>query len=384
MVDYILDWLNLITFLFLYTQMVLCFVLNAISLSFIIYSRAFTPINLLIINLSIADILYSSLIPFYSRQFSNDVVSQSELGCRLSFILDVASMLVNVFTVAALTLERYFCLREYKIAENDKSKLTIVIIYIIVLWTLAIGFSMPKTLSIVQIYQNDTGTFACGSLLPQSHEQVFTIAKWIIAFALPYVIIIVFSILLLKFLKEWSAKSKLLHGFNRRPKSFKLNPVNLKIGANKNSVPKTPKNESAMLCESIIPKDASIESSNYQIQSNKKKEFFKCFIMTKNKPSISETVVLRVHTKTSRLTMIKRRTTRFVLAVAISFLCAWSPLWIFQIVITFTETQSLFLKLMSNLTLIIVYLGGVINPLLYMILTHNFREFFSDKIKKVF
>lgn len=118
---------------------------------------------------------------------------------------------MNVFTVAALTLERYFCLREKKMVENDKKKITIVIIYIIALWTFAITFSMPKTLSIIEVYQNETDTVTCGSSLAQSHEEVYTIAKWIIAFALPYVIIIVFSTLLLKFLREWSARSKLLH-----------------------------------------------------------------------------------------------------------------------------------------------------------------------------
>ena len=103
------EWANLLNFEFwqfwqlftkvsLYTQMMLCFILNSVSLIFMIYSRVFTPINILIINLAIADILYSSCIPYYLRQFNDEdeAVSQSEFGCRLSFILDVTCMIVSL------------------------------------------------------------------------------------------------------------------------------------------------------------------------------------------------------------------------------------------------------------------------------------------------
>ena len=245
--------------------------------------------------------------------------------------------------------------------ENDKSKCSIVFIYIIILWVFSIGFSMPKTLSIIEIFNNETQTYMCSSLFDQSHEEIYTIAKWIIAFALPYSIIILFSGLLLKFLKEWSARAKLLHNNTKKPKNF--TPF---------SVPST--NESIS------------HNKNQSEHSNRSKIFLSSFIIwkksTRNKSY--QTVVVKKHVKESRTTKIKRRTTRFVLAVAISFLCAWSPLWVFQIVVTFSESQSFFLKLMSNLTLVIVYLGGVINPLLYMILTNNFREFFSSLLKKIF
>jgi hypothetical protein len=37
---------------------------------------------------------------------------------------------------------------------------------------------------------------------------------------------------------------------------------------------------------------------------------------------------------------------------------------------------------MNNVNLMVVYLGGSLNPLLYMILTQNFREFISKVFKK--
>ncbi len=91
-----INFLNKITTVILYIEMVFCFILNLTSLSCIIYTKAFTSINMLVINLAIADILYACGIPFYVRQFSESVyVTQSVLGCRISFTLDVTSMIVS-------------------------------------------------------------------------------------------------------------------------------------------------------------------------------------------------------------------------------------------------------------------------------------------------
>jgi hypothetical protein len=90
-----LSILNLTTIVILYVQMALCFVLNIISVTFIVVvSKSYNPISLLIINLAISDILYSSCVPYYVRQFSGGVISQT--GCRVAFILDVTCMIVNI------------------------------------------------------------------------------------------------------------------------------------------------------------------------------------------------------------------------------------------------------------------------------------------------
>ena len=88
--------LNIFTTVILYSEMALCFTLNFISFSCIIYRRQLTAINLLVLNLGIADMLYACGIPFYVRQFSNSkVLTHTILGCRLSFLLDVSCMIVS-------------------------------------------------------------------------------------------------------------------------------------------------------------------------------------------------------------------------------------------------------------------------------------------------
>lgn len=90
--------LNIFTTVILYSEMALIFTLNFISFSCIIYRRQMTAINLLVLNLGIADMLYACGIPFYVRQFSNTkVLTHSILGCRLSFLLDVSCMIVSYY-----------------------------------------------------------------------------------------------------------------------------------------------------------------------------------------------------------------------------------------------------------------------------------------------
>ena len=87
---------NIFTIILLYLEMVLCISLNLISVVSIFYRKVCTSIDILVINLAIADILYSCGIPFYLRQFSDPKsFSQTIFGCRISFIFDVTSMIVS-------------------------------------------------------------------------------------------------------------------------------------------------------------------------------------------------------------------------------------------------------------------------------------------------
>lgn len=124
-----------------------------------------------------------------------------------------------MFTVSALTIERYTCLKEKSLNPNDACKKRVIFIYIVVLWVSAVGFSLPKALSIVEkTYKSNNGTetiVQCESTFDQSYEVVYTISKWIVAFLLPYGLIIFFSCCLLRFLTKWSNRSKRLHQTNR-------------------------------------------------------------------------------------------------------------------------------------------------------------------------
>jgi len=76
------------------------------------------------------------------------------------------------------------------------------------------------------------------------------------------------------------------------------------------------------------------------------------------------------------LNVYKRRATTLVLLIIISFFVLWSPLWILQLYDTFNERgPTPYIQILNFLTLVFVYANGLLNPLLYLILTQNFRDY---------
>lgn len=76
------------------------------------------------------------------------------------------------------------------------------------------------------------------------------------------------------------------------------------------------------------------------------------------------------------LNIYKRRATTLVLLIIISFFVLWSPLWILQLYDTFNERgPTPYIQILNFITLVFVYANGLLNPLLYLILTQNFRDY---------
>ena len=90
-----MNMIDLITVICLYSQMTLSIILNMIVVMYILINRFFAPINILILNLAVSDLMYASTIPFYVSQFMPQPVSQTQLGCRISLLIDWTSMIVS-------------------------------------------------------------------------------------------------------------------------------------------------------------------------------------------------------------------------------------------------------------------------------------------------
>ena len=98
-------YIDIVTIVCLYIQMVLTVILNLTVVCYIVLTKAFSPINLLILNLVISDLFYAGGIPFYVRQFMPGPVSQTETGCRISLLIDWMSMIVSLLLQASTRLK---------------------------------------------------------------------------------------------------------------------------------------------------------------------------------------------------------------------------------------------------------------------------------------
>ena len=291
-----------ITIISLYVEMVLCYIMNILSATSIICTKSFTTINIIILNLAIADCLYAGLIPFYVRQYQQlkgISINQTKFGCKISLLLDVMCMIVIVLTVMALTIERYGFVTSKNVTTKNSKKIRekYTVFFMLLIWIVAFSFACAKTFWIENFYYQEAESFSCRSTLDKNYELAFTILLWFLAFVFPYIVIILTSGFLIFFLGKWSNLSNLNITYNR--------------------------------CQSY------------------------------------------------RRQKIKRKSIKFVLLVVFWFLVTWLPLWIYQSIVLLTNNSSIIFMVFNSYTNISVYLGGVLNPILFMILTEHFRGFFS-------
>lgn len=250
-----------------------------------------------------------------------------------------------MFTIAGLTLERYMFVKQKKIDQNDREKKRVFLLGLGILWLLAICFALIYSLFIKLVRHDDADQETCGSSMSARSQAVYTILKWLLTFVLPYSLIIIFSILLLLFLHKWSKKAKLMHGQSKHSKP-----------------------NASQLAETSPSRSLVNTSTQSQVVDEQTK------MITKKKKENANNSIAQMHMR------IKRKSTRFVLAVVFSFLLCWFPFWSQQIFYLFTSYESIWLMIWNHVAIMIVYLQGVIDPLLFMLLTENFRNYLKKKL----
>ena len=218
----------------------------------------------------------------------------------------------------------------------------------------------------------------------------------VLNFLVPYGIIIIFSVNILIFLRNWAQASNKLINIRVREKAVRIDDKQAR-----SSIAKT---VSAFPLKSAERKESNIESERISIANTKTRSYNTLlFNKIKHEKTISKhesnylddtlSFVRRISIFATRrneikgletrVNMIKKRTTFFVLAVAISYLITWSPLWAFQVYVEFGENETQYIQIINSFIFVLHYLNGVINPLLFMLLTQNYKEYYS-KLKSDF
>ena len=114
---------------------------------------------------------------------------------------------VIVYTVAALSVERYIDARSKLTA---RIRLMITLISLVIIWT--VGLFLPYPFIFYTFLYEQTNTsqrnlttpmLTCRSVLSEQTLLIYEIILYIIAFLIPYLIIVIFSLKLLRFLRRW-------------------------------------------------------------------------------------------------------------------------------------------------------------------------------------
>ncbi|CAF3402762.1 unnamed protein product [Rotaria sp. Silwood1] len=209
-------------------------ILNLLAIVYILSTQDKTTIAMLVVNLAIADIIHAMGIIFFSSNLFTRSWIFGEFGCKFSLAIDVLCTVVIVYTVAALSIERYIDARSILPA---KFRTLITFGLLVLIWTLGLLLPYPfifytylaestNTININNKNSTITTTiYSCQSYLTENELLVHEIILYVTAFIIPYSIIVLFSLKLLKFLRVWvKRKEKLTNASitRRRTRGVKL------------------------------------------------------------------------------------------------------------------------------------------------------------------
>ncbi|XP_059211634.1 galanin receptor type 1b [Centropristis striata] len=105
--------------------------------------RVGSPTNIFILNLSVADLSFLLFcVPFQATIYSLPQWVFGALLCRFGHYFSTVSMLVSIFTLAAMSVDRYLAVVRSNKSPRVRSRRN-ALIGICVIWTLSLLFSVP-------------------------------------------------------------------------------------------------------------------------------------------------------------------------------------------------------------------------------------------------
>ena len=409
--------------------LVLIFILgmlfNSLSITSILSSKKYTTINMLILNLAIADLTYMISVPLYTLTIFSKSWNLGKLGCRVFFMTDFIGMIVSVLTVTALSIERFFDVADTKKRFDKFSnqfKLLIITIYILLTWLFAILYPLPMILSIDVDTNNHTSQINCITRWDENKLILFFFTKFILIFLIPFSIIAFSSIKLLLFLNRWaqnSNKSKSTQKAHNKKRDTEVKILKPKDSYQNKEVCLSNledisySDSCSMKMHSITSININDELINYDLNSQmtsckqvaithddqiilevKTKQSINCYrycIKCLNVTFMCRKFNIFVCgscTKKSKsnnyISSIRNKASRLVLFIVLLFLIQWIPLWIFHL---FNEISSIhynYIHLISIIVTVLSYSNSVTNPIIYMLLTYKFKEYTKNGVFRYF
>ncbi|XP_062983584.1 P2Y purinoceptor 8-like [Elgaria multicarinata webbii] len=201
--------------------------LNSVSLWFLWqYSRPWTPTIVFCINLTIADLVYSMILPFQIAYHVNkNTWVFGGMLCRIVTVLSFGNMHCSILTMMSISIERYLGivhpLRYKAIRPIRTAVLTCVIIWVLVLLPLT-----PLMQNNLLFHINESHMVTCFDVLPK--EMFNTLEAFIIYFGVLVLVFFFLPLLVMGFCYI-SIISTLLHSSSTQLRETKKQTVYLII-----------------------------------------------------------------------------------------------------------------------------------------------------------
>jgi hypothetical protein len=347
---------------------VLSFVLNFISISSIIRARAFTPINVLIMNLALADVTYILGIPLLVAQILNQNWYFGQLGCVFFMVTEFFGV-IGVLTVMALSVLRYLDVTGFSKRFLKSYKLFIIIVYCLVTWPIAVALALPILFSI-HLAKSAGQVFSCESKWSETSLKEFFTIKFLLFCLIPFIVIAVSSFKLVLFLnkKRQTLQEQTTHAFNSKNLLADKSEFGTKTGSARCSI--TPNDIMASGYLSEKSKPCSIENELNEMTSKCDDKLIIHELSSSKRQILTVTI-----TKASYTQCVRQKANRLILSIVFFILLQSFPFCIFHFIMLFAPKVLHNARLIHLVVCTLSYSNTITNPLVYMLLTNNFKKY---------
>ncbi|XP_034031274.1 galanin receptor type 1-like [Thalassophryne amazonica] len=145
--------------------------------------------NIFILNLSIADLSYLLFcIPFQSTIYILPTWVLGAFICKFIHYFFTVSMLVSIFTLSAMSVDRYIAI----VHSRKSSSIRVVrhaLIGVLVIWILSLAMAAP-VMHHQNLFQRDENHTFCWEVWPdQTHKKVYVVCTFVFGYVLPLMLI---------------------------------------------------------------------------------------------------------------------------------------------------------------------------------------------------
>ncbi|XP_032874774.1 galanin receptor type 1 [Amblyraja radiata] len=145
--------------------------------------------NILILNLSIADLSYLLLcIPFQATYYILPHWVFGSFLCKFVHYFFTVSVLVSFFTLSAMAVDRYIAIVHYRKSPCIRVARR-TMIGVLFIWLISLAAASPEAYNHVLIYKGDLGPFCWEMWTVLLHKQVYKVATFVVGYMLPLLLI---------------------------------------------------------------------------------------------------------------------------------------------------------------------------------------------------
>ncbi|CAK1543191.1 unnamed protein product [Leptosia nina] len=332
------------------------------------YEKVRNATAIFIMNLSCSDLLFCCFnLPLAASTFIHRSWIHGRVLCRLFPLMRYALVAASLFTVTAITINRYVIIAHPRLYPKMYKTRNIALM-LITIWAVSFGFLIATWFNKWGNFGLDVNIGSC-SIIPDKNGRTPKKILFISAFVLPCIAIIVCYTRIFFIVRKTSKNSRPLNrNAQEMPSCDELSSV---VSSDSMSVkvsgPEVSSSDNAESQSSEIARNGNAKAMSFQVESRDE---------IRRKDNRLRRTALRKSMAMLKLSLPTRKDRRLgtmIIAIMISFCICHLPITITKMLREINPIPA------SNIaSYVLLYLASCINPVIYVVMSNEYRKAYKN------